>query len=200
MNDKLKESIRKGEPSELQISEVHRIVSLIQKVNCSTFALVTETASELGIKKTALMQYIEDNPKLFDVAKVTSKSAKGVVKSLGLALRKVYLTPEENPDTEEWLEIHKKAWEKKIQVFEQTYYGQHEFWYLAVDNESKRRNLWRNTPEKIQTLIDAGAIKMEKSGYGGFSDYYKWEGLLLTPDAAEAITKLGWELVYPENR
>lgn len=45
MNDKLKESIRKREPSELQISEVHRIVSLIQKVNCSTFALVTETAS-----------------------------------------------------------------------------------------------------------------------------------------------------------
>lgn len=197
MNDKLKESIRKGKPSELQISEVHRIVSLIQKVNCSTFALVTETASELGIKKTVLMQYIEDNPKLFDVTKATSKSTKGVVKNLGLAIRKVYLTPEENPDTEEWLEIQKKVWEKKIQVFEQTYYGQHEFWYLAVDNESKRRNLWRNTPEKIQTLIDAGAIKMEKSGYGGFSDYYNWEGLLLTPDAAEAITKLGLELVYP---
>lgn len=200
MNDKLKESIRKGKLSELQISEVHRIVSLIQKVNCSTFALVTETASELGIKKTALMQYIEDNPKLFAVTTAASKSAKGVVKSLGLAIRKVYLIPEENPDTEEWLEIQKKAWEKKIQVFEQTYYGQHEFWYLAADDERGRKNLWRNTPEKIQTLIDAGAIKMKKSGYGGLSDYYNWEGLLLTPDAAEAITKLGWELVYPENR
>ena len=143
------------------------------------------------------MQYIEDNPKLFDVAKATSKSTRGVVKSLGLAIRKVYLTPEENPDTEEWLAAKKKAWEKKIQVFEQTYYGQHEFWYLAADDEKERRNLWRNTPEKIQTLIDAGAIKMEKSGYGGFSDYYKWEGLLLTPAAKEAITKLGWELVYP---
>ena len=197
MNNKLKEVLEKGKPSELQISEVQRIVSLIQKVNCSTFALVTETASELGIKKTVLMQYIEDNPKLFDVAKVTSKSTKGVVKSLGLAIREVYLTPEENPDTEEWLEIQKKAWEKKIQVFEQTYYGQHEFWYLAADDERGRKNLWRNTPEKIQTLIDAGAIKMEKRGYGGVRDYYNWEGLLLTPDAAEAITKLGWELVYP---
>lgn len=127
MNNKIKEVLEKGKPSELQISEVHRIVSLIQKVNCSTFALVTETASELGIKKTVLMQYIEDNPKLFDVTEATSKSTKGVVKSLGLAIRKVYLTPEENPDTEEWLEIQKKAWEKKIQVFEQTYYDQHEF-------------------------------------------------------------------------
>ena len=185
-------------PSELQITEIHRIVSLIQKVNCSTFALISETASELGIKKTALMQYIEDHPKFFDIIEATSTSAKGVVKTLGLAIRKVYLTPEENPDTEEWLAVKKKEWENKIYVFEQTYYGQHEFWYLAADDEKGRKNLWRNTPEKIQALIDAGAIKMEKSGYGGFSDYYNWEGLLLTPDAAEAITKLGWELIYTE--
>lgn len=185
-------------PLELQISEIHRIVSLIQKVSCSTFALISETASELGIKKTALMQYIEDHPKLFNIIEATSTSAKGVVKTLGLAIRKVYLTPEENPVTDEWLAVKKKEWEKKIQVFEQTYYGQHEFWYLAADDERGRKNLWRNTPEKIQTLIDAGAIKMEKSGYGGFSDYYNWEGLLLTPDAAEAITKLGWKLIYTE--
>ena len=185
-------------PLELQISEIHRIVSLIQKVNCSTFALISETASELGIKKTALMQYIEDHPKLFNIIEATSTSAKGVVKTLGLAIRKVYLTPEENPVTDEWLAVKKKEWENKIQVFEQTYYGQHEFWYLAADNGKERRNLWRNTPEKIQALIDAGAIKMEKSGYGGFSDYYNWDGLLLTPDAAEAITKLGWKLIYTE--
>lgn len=185
-------------PLELQISEIHRIVSLIQKVNCSTFALISETASELGIKKTALMQYIEDHPKHFNIIEATSTSAKGVVKSLGLAIRKVYLTPEENPVTDEWLAVKKKEWENKIQVFEQTYYGQHEFWYLAADDERGRRNLWRNTPEKIQALIDAGAIKMKKSGYGGLSDYYNWEGLLLTPDAAEAITKLGWELIYTE--
>lgn len=147
MNNKLKESIRKEKPSELQISEVYRIVSLIQRVNCSTFALVTETASELGIKKTVLMQYIEDNPKLFDVTEATSKSAKGVVKSLGLAIRKVYLTPEENPDTEEWLEIQKKAWEKKIQVFEQTYYDQHEFWYLAADDGKEEESVEEHSRE-----------------------------------------------------
>ena len=182
----------------MEINEILRIVNLLQKVDCTSYALITDVAKEMGIKKTALMQYIEDNPKLFDIIEATSKSAKGVVKTLGLAIRKVYLTPEENPVTEEWLAVKKKEWENKIQVFEQTYYGQHEFWYLAVDDERGRKNLWRNTPEKIQTLIDAGAIKMEKSGYGGFSDYYSWEGLLLTPDAAEAITKLGWELIYTE--
>ena len=185
-------------PLELQITEIHRIVSLIQKVNCSTFALISETASELGVKKTALMQYVEDNPKLFDIIEATSTSAKGVKKTLGLGIKNVYLTPEENPVTEEWLAVKKKEWENKIQVFEQSYYGQHEFWYLAVDDEKGKKNLWRNTPKKIQTLIDAGVIEMKTSGYGGFSDYYKWEGLLLTPDAAEAITDLGWELVYSE--
>ena len=182
----------------MEINEILRIVNLLQKVDCTSYALITDVAKEMGIKKTVLMQYIEDNPKLFDIIEATSKSAKGVVKTLGLAIRKVYLTPEENPVTEEWLAVKKKEWEKKIQVFEQTYYGQHEFWYLAADNERGRKNLWRNTPEKIQALIDAGAIKTEKTCYGGFSDCYNWEGLVLTSDAEEAITKLGWELIYTE--
>lgn len=182
----------------MEINEILRIVNLLQKVDCTSYALITDVAKEMGIKKTVLMQYIEDNPKLFDIFEATSKSARGAVKTLGLAIRKVYLTPEENPVTEEWLAVKKKEWEKKIQVFEQTYYGRHEFWYLAADDERGRKNLWRNTPEKIQALVDAGAIKMKKDGYGGFSDYYNWEGLLLTPDAEEAITKLGWELIYTE--
>ena len=182
----------------MEINEILRIVNLLQKVDCTSYALITDVAKDMGIKKTALMQYIEDHPKLFDIIEATSKSAKGVVKTLGLAIRKVYLTPEENPVTEEWLAVKKKEWEKKIQVFEQTYYGQHEFWYLAADNERGRKNLWRNTPEKIQALIDAGAIKTEKTCYGGFSDCYNWEGLVLTSDAEEAITKLGWELIYTE--
>ena len=66
----------------LQITEIHRIVSLIQKVNCSTFALISETASELGFKKTALMQYIADHTKLFDVIEATSKENKSGVKAV----------------------------------------------------------------------------------------------------------------------
>lgn len=193
----MKPGLEKGKTSELQISEVYRIVSLIQKVNCSTFALVTETASELGIKKTTLMQYIEDNPKLFDVTKATSKSTKGVVKSLGLAIRKVYLTPEENPDTEEWLEIQKKAWEKKIQVFGKYYYDVLEFYYIEADDPKDRKSLYRNTPEKIQTLVDSGLIKKVSTYYGGFSDRFDWEGYKLDTKSTNAIKEAGWELVYP---
>ena len=185
---------------ELQITEVHRIVSLIQKVNCSTFALISETASELGIKKTALMQYIEDNPKLFDIIEATSRSAKGVVKTLGLAIRKVYLTAEENPATEEWLEKQKALWDKKIHVDEQTYYGQHEFWCFPEEYEqdSRRYHLWRNTPEKLQELEEKGIIKKTTQWYGGLSDSYKRDVYLCNDDILQKLTDAGWATDFEE--
>ena len=187
-----------------EISEIRRIVNLIKKVNCSTFALITETASELGIKKTALMQYIEDNPKLFDVIEATSRSAKGVVKTLGLGIRKVYLTTEENPDTEEWLEKQKKAWEKKIHISSQYYYGQLEFHHIAEDNSDGKKNLYRNTPEKIQELEEAGLITKTECWYGGFSDSYKIESYKVNSDIIKKIEEAGWttdwEEVLEENK
>ena len=185
---------------ELQITEIHRIVSLIQKVNCSTFALISETASELGIKKTALMQYIEDNPKLFDIIEATSRSAKGVVKTLGLAIRKVYLTAEENPATEEWLEKQKALWEKKIHVDEQTYYGQHEFWCFPeeYDQNSRRYHLWRNTPEKFQELEEMGILKKTTQWYGGFSDSYKRDVYLCNEEILQKLTDAGWTTDFEE--
>lgn len=189
-----------GMKPELQITEVHRIVSLIQKVNCSTFALISETASELGIKKTALMQYIEDNPKLFDIIEATSRSAKGVVKTLGLAIRKVYLTAEENPATEEWLEKQKALWDKKIHVDEQTYYGQHEFWCFPEEYEqdSRRYHLWRNTPEKLQELEEKGIIKKTTQWYGGLSDSYKRDVYLCNDDILQKLTDAGWATDFEE--
>ncbi len=196
-----------GAPSskpELKITEVHRIVSLIQKVNCSTFALITETASELGIKKTALMQYIEDNPKLFDVIEATSRSAKGVVKTLGLGIKRVYLTPEENPATEEWLEKMKALWEKKIHISSQYYYSQLEFHHITVDSSQGKKNLYRNTPEKIQELEEAGLITKTECWYGGFSDSYKIETYRVNSEVIKAIEDAGWttdwEEVLEENK
>ena len=179
--------------TELTISEIQRIAYLIQKVECQKYSLITDTAKELGVKKTTLMQYIEDNPKLFRLVEVSKPKG-------GLAISRVYTEAKQNPDTEEWIEVKKEEWANKIKVSKMSYYGCHEFYYLAVDepkSNSLREHLWRNTPEKIQTLLDAGVIKKQKSGYGGLSDYYSWEGLLLTKEAEDAIKELGWELVYP---
>lgn len=176
--------------------QIKRMVDLIMKVNCQNYALTSEVAKEMGMKKTAVMQFVDDNPKLFKLVEVKKGD-----KVLGLAIRVVYETPDQNPVTEEWLNKKKEEWSNKINVSEMSYYGAHEFYYLKVDDpkDSLREGLWRNTPEKIQTLIDAGVICEKSTCYGGFGDCSNWTGLLLTKEAETAIKELGWELVYPGN-
>lgn len=181
--------------TELTISEIQRIVNLIQRVDCLNYALITDTAKELGVKKTTLMQFIVDNPKLFKLVEVVKPKPKGLV------IQVVYTDANQNPLTEEWLKVKKVEWCEKINVSEMSYYGQHEFYYLKVDDpkDSLREGLWRNTPEKIQKLVDAGVICEKSTCYGGFGDCSNWTGLILTKEAETAIKGLGWELVYPGN-
>lgn len=35
----------------LEITEIKRIVNLIQKIECKNYAVLTDTAKELGVKK-----------------------------------------------------------------------------------------------------------------------------------------------------
>ena len=184
----------------MEISEILRIVNLLQKVDCANHALIADVAKEMGIKKTALMQFIEDNPKNFSVQEITITSAKGVKKTLGLGIRKVYLTPEENPETEEWLAKQKADWEKKLHVDEQTYYGQHEFWCFPEEYEqnSRRYHLWRNTPEKFQELVEKGILKKTTQWYGGLGDSHQRDVYLCNDDILQKLADAGWTTDWEE--
>ena len=184
----------------MEISEILRIVNLLQKVDCANHALIADVAKEMGIKKTALMQFIEDNPKNFSVQEITITSAKGVKKTLGLGIRKVYLTPEENPETEEWLAKQKADWEKKLHVDEQTYYGQHEFWCFPEEYEqnSRRYHLWRNTPEKFQELVAKGILKKTTQWYGGLGDSYQRDVYLCNEEILQKLADIGWTTDWEE--
>ena len=184
----------------MEISEINRIVNLLQKVDCTWYALIADVAREMGIKKTALMQFIEDNPKNFRIQEITITSTKGVKKTLGLGIQKVYLTADQNPDTEEWLELQKSNWNKKIHVDEQTYYGQHEFWCFPEEYEqdSKRYHLWRNTPEKFQELEEMGILKKTTQWYGGFSDSYKRDVYLCNDETLQKLADAGWTTDWEE--
>ena len=184
----------------MEISEISRIVNLLQKVDCTWYALIVDVAREMGIKKTALMQFIEDNPKNFSIQEITITSAKGVKKTLGLGIRKVYLTADENPDTEEWLELQKTNWMRKLHVYEQTYYGQHEFWCFPeeYDQDSRRYNLWRNTPEKFKELEEMGILKKTTQWYGGLSDSYQRDVYLCNDDILQKLADAGWTTDFKE--
>ena len=184
----------------MEISEINRIVNLLQKVDCTWYALIADVAREMGIKKTALMQFIDDNPKNFRIQEITITSAKGVKKTLGLGIRKVYLTAEQNPETEEWLAKQKADWEKKLHVYEQTYYGQHEFWCFPEEYEqdSRRYHLWRNTPEKFQELVDKGILKKTTQWYGGLGDSYQRDVYLCNDDILQKLADAGWATDWEE--
>lgn len=184
----------------MEITEISRIVNLLQKVDCAWYALIADVAREMGIKKTALMQFIDDNPKNFSIQEITTTSAKGVKKTLGLGIRKVYLTPEENPETEEWLAKQKVDWEKKLHVYEQTYYGQHEFWCFPEEYEqdSRKYHLWRNTPEKFKELEEKGILKKTTQWYGGLSDSYQRDVYLCNDDILQKLTDAGWTTDWEE--
>ena len=182
----------------MEISEIKRIVGLLQKVNCAQIALISEVAKEMGVKKTALMQFVEDNPKLFKIVEHQSRTAKGLVKTAGLAIQKVYLIPEDNPDTEEWMEKMKKAWENKIHIGEQTYYGYHEYFYIPVDDPNstndtyRKEGMYRNTPDKIKFLEEKGIIKKVSGGYGGLGDFNSTVYYPYSEKVQSALEEIGW--------
>ena len=177
----------------IDISEVNRIVNLLMKVDCTNYALISDVSKEMGIKKTALMQFVEDNPKLFSLIEVTKKG-----KSAGLGIKKVYLTAEQNPETEEWLNLQKELWKKKIHISSMYYYGQLEFHHIMVDNFDGKKNLYRNTPEKIKELEEAGLITKSDCWYGGLSDSYKIETYRVNSDVIKKIEEAGWTTDWEE--
>lgn len=181
----------------MEISEIKRITELLQKVNCERIALISEVAKEMGVKKTVLMQFIEDNPKLFKLGEKV-KRTKNTQTTLGLGIITAYLSADENPNTEEWMEKMKKAWENKIHVGEQTYYGCHEYFCIPEDDPNstndtyRKEGMYRNTPEKIKFLEEKGIIKKVKGGYGGLGDYYRTEYYPYGDEVQKALEAIGW--------
>lgn len=178
----------------MDITEIKRIVDLVKKVNCESYVTIAEVAREMGVKKTALMQFVLDNPKLFNVTEWKKRTSKNTVKNLGLAFRTVYLSADQNPETDEWLQKMQKEWDKKLHVGEQSYYNQHEYFYIPEDTKSENDKYWlyRNTPEKIQTLVDMGILKKTETGYGGLSDYYKTVVFLYNCELEKKLRSIGW--------
>jgi hypothetical protein len=181
----------------MEISEVKRIVNLVKEVNCENWAVISEVAKEMGVKKTALMQFVNDNPKLFKVVPyIGGITSNAKAKNLGLVIKTVYNSAEENPETEEWLEVKKKAWEKKIHIGELSYYGCHEYWIIPEENGKERK--YRNTPEKIQELVDAGVIEKKSTCYGGWDDARYVDIFIFDDDARKAIEDYGWTTDFDE--
>lgn len=178
---------------ELNIENIKEITRLIQRVDCHSYATITDVAKEMGVKKTQVMMFIEQNPKLFKIAEITKGN-----KSLGLAILVVYLEADQNPDTQEWLDRKTREWDHKLHVGEMTYYGQHEFWMFPEEMSKSKESLYRNTPEKIKELEEKGILKKTTQGYGAFGDYSHMDVYLCNSEVLGNLSEAGWTTDYEE--
>ena len=140
---------------EIDIHKVIRVVDLLKQVNNANSCLVSEVAKEMGVKKTDLMEFINENTKLF----LTVNSPKGK------SIRYAYPSAECNHYTEEWLAKAKRDYAKTIYVSQWNCYGQLENYYVTQDANSiydnscsfeDKKYLWRNTAEKMDAFIKSG--------------------------------------------
>ena len=179
----------------IDIKNVARIFGLLQKVNNSGSVYVSELAKEMNVKKTALMAFILDNPRLFK----SSSDKKGAT------LRKVYLSPAENPYDKAFLENIKATWSKWLYVLQWDCYGKKEEYYLP-DESGTRDNykydysypydrqvwLWRNTREKMEKVKESGHFHKGTGSTG------MWSGTSIpycvSIEEMKALIDDGWHL------
>ena len=173
----------------MKIEEVKEVFDLYCLANGMNVVRITDLAKELGIKKTVLMKYINENCKLFNTF-YSSKAKKESDKVL--LIKGVYLNAEDNPTTEEWLFLKILDNEKYIDISEWNNYGVIEGYFVEIDEDGKEAS-WRNTKDKIQYLKDEG-ILIEGTFYiGGYSDYSRHKiDTIITEEGLKRLEELGW--------
>ena len=185
----------------MDIAEIKRRVDLLKMANNKKYCLIPELAKELKVSKTDLMQFILDNPKLFHTDnqwtyKVMLRSQKVAPnKNLGLGIEEVYILPEDNFRTEEWLQKQKVEKARYIHISEFDYYGVQGY-YVSIDKEgdSKYREwLWRNTISKVKEIQSLGVLHKDTFYTGGFGDSFAHPiDYAISPDRLEKLKQAGW--------
>lgn len=163
----------------MNIEEIKRVSDLLKMANNKKYCLIPELAKELKVSKTDLMQFILDNPKLFHTDNQWTYKAvpryMTVVKNknLGLGIEDVYILPEDNFRTEEWLQKQIIENAKYVHINEFDNYGIIEGYYVGIDKESNskyREHIWRNTETKVKELQSLGITHKDTFYMGIFGD------------------------------
>lgn len=185
----------------MDIVEIKRRVDLLKMANNKKYCLISELAKELKVRKTDLMQFILDNPKLFHTDnqwtyKVMPRSQKITTdKNLGLGVEEVYLSPEDNFRTEEWLQKQVIDKAKYIHVSEFNYYGVQGY-FIEIDKEGDsmyREWIWRNTESKVKEIKSLGVLYMDTFYSGGFGDSSAHPvDHAISPDGLDELIRSGW--------
>lgn len=187
----------------MDIAEIKRRVDLLKMANNNRYCLISELAKELRVRKTDLMQFVLDNPKLFYAENIwlykgatRSKSYEQTEhKNLGIGIKEVYLSAEDNFRTEEWLQKQIATKARYIHISEFDYYGIQGY-YIKIDKEDDseyREWIWRNTESKVKEIESLGVLHMDTFYSGGFGDSSAHTvDYAISPDGLDELIRAGW--------
>lgn len=186
----------------MDIEEIKKRVDLLKMANNKKYCLIPELAKELKVSKTDLMQFILDNPKLFHIDNQwtykTMPRSQTVVKNknLGLGIEDVYILPEDNFRTEEWLQKQIIENAKYVHINEFDNYGIIEGYYVGIDKESNskyREHIWRNTETKVKEIQSLGVTHKDTFYFGSFGDSgARSFDYAISKDGLQKLEQAGW--------
>lgn len=199
----------------MDISEIKKRVELLQKAGLQKTVLISDVAKEMKVRITDLMEYILDNPKLFVTDEVWSwkketyyehmpwgkvKNTRSVHdKCKGLGITTVYISPEENWRTDEWLEKKIADNLNTIWISKWDNYGHIEGKYIGgedFENNTYRTYLWRNTSAKIEKIKMTGVVKEGTFYLGGWGDCTSYKKDTVIDDEGIAkLREMGWTVI-----
>lgn len=200
----------------MDIIEIKRRVDLLKKVTQQRTVLIKDVAKELKERQTDLMIFIEDNPKLFLTDQVWSwkketyyentpfgrrKDSRTVKdKCKGLGITEVFLSPEDNCRTDEFVTLMQRKHAKTIWVSAWDNYGCIEGHYVQQDlpseKDEKRSHLWRNTEKKVKELKELGVLQDGTFYIGGAFDCSSHKkDTAITKTGADKARAAGWTVI-----
>lgn len=170
---------------ELSIDIIKKRFHQIQKISLSNNVPFTALSKELGVRKTALMDFIELNPYLFEV-----KAIKGQKE---LHICDVFSRICDNIKTEEWLNLKREEYDKALELDFLSDWGCIYGCYLEVSHSDHRKDEYLNTKEKLEFVINKyNLIVKEDVSHG--RDYPKGS-VKITYKEYDNLVRDGWKLI-----
>lgn len=174
----------------LSLDAVKTKVHLLKKIHVAKSIPVPKVASELGVKPTVLMEFIEHHPQLFSVVGAV------VRKKQVLSIIEVYTSLEEVPGSDEWRAKKIKENEKVLALSHYDNYGHISGHYLEPSKGEASHFL--NTADKLVQITQR--FTLAPAGYylGGFGDCSFIQpkgGVVINKTQREELKKDGWILL-----
>lgn len=170
--------------TEINILDVKKRFDLLKRIYGRTYCDALKLAKALGVKRTDLMDFIEQNPKLFNVGNGNK----------GLIIRDVFLKPEENYRTEEWLKKKIEDNRMYIHIDEIGNYGRIVGYGIVCDEPGNtHKDLWRNTKEKIDQIQKLGVIKFKEYNLRYLGNSYEYKSDYdISEEGIKVLEEHGW--------